>query len=178
MERISSSMPSKAMLLYPVKDKIALWNSEKLTGIGFKRAHDKYCYLEICIYDYNNYPDKDELDSFSSSFVNWKVDGELFPISLYDSSKKELFDYANFIVSFFNAITGKPLKLIFEINFAGYHPTDVWGKGVCGWALINAVISCFDENLYKQGLGHRTNFYDADRLEVLKRMTAVMNKQS
>jgi hypothetical protein len=175
MERIDDMVYSTESL-HSVKDKVSVWNGEPLKGIGHYRGHDKYAYLEISVYQYDSYPDKANLNRFSGSFVDWKVDKEIFPFCIYQNNKKELFNYARAIVAIFSTLIGRHINLIFEINFAGHHPTDNWGKGACGRAFINAIISCFDENLYKKGLGHKTNLYNFERLAEIRKRTILDNE--
>jgi hypothetical protein len=175
MERTFSNV-SGLENLYPIKDKIAVWDFEKLKGIGFYRGHDKYCYLEICVYEFNNHSDTERQGIFLGTYIDWKVDKEIFPVGMYELYKDELLKYADFIAASFSLLIGRQVNLIFEINFSGYHPTDNWSKGACGKALINAVVSCFDENIYKQGLGHRTNHYSESKLSEIKRLTVSMDK--
>ncbi|MGV3460615.1 MAG: hypothetical protein ACO1N9_09210 [Flavobacterium sp.] len=175
MERIDDIIYSTESL-HSVKDKISLWNGELLKGIGFYRGHDKYAYLEISVYEYGSYPNKNKLDRFSGSFIDWKIDKEVFPFHISQNNKKELFNYARAIVAIFSNLIGRHVDLIFEITFAGHHPTDNWGKGACGRAFINAIVSCFDENLFKQGLGHRTNLYNQERLAEIRKRTTLENE--
>jgi len=162
--------------LYPIKDKISLWNFEKLNGIGFYRGHDKYCYFEICVYEFDTYGDKKTHNIFSGTLIDWKVDRDIFPVGMYERYKEELFRYGNFVANSFSLLIGKRVNLIFEINFSGYHPTDNWAKGACGRAFINAIVSCFDEGMYKQGLAHKSGYYNKSRLDHIKKLTPSMDK--
>lgn len=137
--------------LSKIIDKLRDWNFETLDGIGFCRMHDRYSAIELKVYNLNNYPEKDKLGQYKS-YLNWNVDKDLFPIENYEYAEKELVRYSEFITDWFSTIKGETIYLVYEINFAGYGPADTWGRGAAGRAFVNAIISCFDEDLYKIGI--------------------------
>lgn len=154
MEKLDNKIYA-ASSLFKIKDKVNEWDFEKLNGIGFNRGHDRYSIIELKVYEFENYPNKEKLEMFPDSYLDWKVSENQFPIAYYEYGKSELRMYAEFVIDWLSSIKGKRLNLIFEINFAGYHPTDVWGRGSVGRSFLNAIISCFDDELYKTGVEKR-----------------------
>lgn len=140
-----------AKYLHKITTNVNGWNFENLNGIGFYRGHDKYSLIELKIFEYEKYPNKDSNKKSPYSSLEWKVPESQFSSSDFELGKSELTKYAEFIVNWFSSIKGERLNLIFEINFTGYSPADAWHRGACGRAFINAIISCFDEKLYFEG---------------------------
>ncbi|MBO9585663.1 MAG: hypothetical protein J7574_15970 [Flavobacterium sp.] len=139
--------------LSKIIDKARDWNFETLDGIGCCRKHDKYALIELKLYHIDNHPEKDKLKfDYYYSYFNWNVDPNQFPIENYEYAKQELIKYAEFITNWFCTIKGKRIPLVYEINFAGCFPADVFGRGAAGRALLDAIVSCFDEDLYKIGI--------------------------
>ena len=52
----------------------------------------------------------------------------------------------------FSKLKGQNINLVFEIIWAGYGETDAWGRGAVLSAFAKAVSSCFNEDLYQEGL--------------------------
>ncbi|MEN2401629.1 hypothetical protein GKZ90_0017700 [Flavobacterium sp. MC2016-06] len=143
---------SGAENLSKIETSVKKWNFEKLNGIGFYRKHDKYSIIELNIYEFENYPNNENIDKLPYSYLDWKVPENKFEISNFESGKDEMVKFAEFFINWISSIKGERLYLIFEINFAGFHPTDSWNRGACSNAFLNAIISCFDEELYNIGL--------------------------
>ncbi|WP_343707909.1 hypothetical protein [Flavobacterium sp.] len=137
--------------LSKIIDKLRDWNFETLDGIGCCRKHDKYALIELKVYHVDNYPEKDKLNQYHS-YLLWKVDTNQFPIENYEYAQEELRRYAEFITDWFSTIKGETIYLVYEINFAGCFPADVFGRGAAGRAFLDAIISCFDDDLYKVGI--------------------------
>lgn len=143
---------------FSIKEKISEWDFSELHGIGFKRGHDKYACLELKVHDQEKYLLKENQQlTFSGSYVHWNIDPNNFPLDLYEYGKKELLTQAQFVSDLFSVLKGKEVSLIFELIFAGYHPSDVWGRGAVGNAFNAAVLSCFEPQLLKQGLIRKQN---------------------
>lgn len=153
MEYLNNSIYGNESLS-KIIDNLRDWNFETLDGIGFCRKHDKYSFIELKVYHLSHYPEKDKIENHYSyySYLDWKVDTNQFPLDYYEYGKKELIKYAEFITNWFSSIKGEKINLVFEINFAGYAPADTWGRGAAGQALLNAIVSCFDKDLYKIGM--------------------------
>jgi hypothetical protein len=143
---------------YIIKNEIRNWNFEKLTGIGKKRGHDKYAILEINVFRFIDYPDKDKIKEnyksirFNESYVIWKLSDLQFPKDMYEYGKDELIQSAEAVIDLFSIIKEQRLDLVFEIVWAGYGVTDRWGMGAVNSAFVNAILSCFDDKLLQQGL--------------------------
>lgn len=150
MVQLNNSIYGKESLS-KIIDNLKNWNFETLDGIGFCRKHDRYSAIELKVYSLNNYPQKDKLEQYKS-YLNWNVDKDLFPIENYEYAKKELTKYSEFITELFSSIKGETIYLVYEINFAGYGPSDTWGRGAAGRAFLDAIVSCFDKDLYKIGI--------------------------
>jgi|GEM_PF-6273416 len=143
---------------YSIKKEISNWNFEKLTGIGKKALHDKYAILEINIFRFIDYPDKETIEEnykhiiFRNSFIIWKLSESQFPKELYEYGKNELIRSSEAVIDLFSVVKEQRLDLVFEIVWAGYSVNDHWGRGVIEFAFVNSILSCFDNELFQQGL--------------------------
>jgi hypothetical protein len=154
---------------YSIKENIRGWNFEKLTGIGQQRKHDKYAILELNIYPLENYPSKEEIhnryDPYylrNFSFLTWELSESQFPKDVYEQGKAELILGAEAAIDVFSLIKEQDLKLVFEIIWVGYAETDSWGRSAVNQAFLNAVLSCFDNKLYHEGLKYKENHFFRD----------------
>ena len=159
MEQINGKISQK---YFSIKQEISDWNFEKLVGIGKKRAHDKYAILELNICKLSDYSDKEKIAESNdphylnnNSFLVWKLSESQFPKETYEYGKNELIRSAEAVVDLFSIIKEQKLDLVFEIVWAGYGIADVWGKGVVDLAFVDAILSCFDNELFQQGLENK-----------------------
>lgn len=108
-----------------------------------------------------DYPDKEKIEEnykfilSRSSFIVWKLSDSQFPNELYEYGKSELIRSAEAVIDLFSVVKEQRLDLVFEIIWAGYAVHDLWGKGVVEHAFVNAVLSCFDYELFQQGLENK-----------------------
>jgi hypothetical protein len=154
---------------FSIKKDILHWNFEKLSGIGQRRPHDRYAILELNIYTSENYPDRELLEKKyidynlsehylnNFSFLIWRIPESQFPKEIYEYGKNELTKSIEAAIDAFSLIKEQNLKLVFEIVWAGYGITDIWGKGAVYGAFMNAILSCFDNNLYNEGMKYKQN---------------------
>lgn len=156
MERIHGKISTR---YYSIKQAILNWNFDKLKGIGKKRVHrDRYAIIELNICRLIDYSDKEKISKnyhhtlSDDSYIIWKLSETQFPKDKYECGKNELIRSAEAVVDLFSIIKEQRLNLVFEFVWAGYSVSEVWGKGVVDFAFVNAILSCFDDELFQQGL--------------------------
>lgn len=134
-----------------VLNDIVKWNLEKKHGLSGSRTN-RYAFIELNLYEIGRYNTEFNSDVKNyQSYIDWKVDEKLFPKSLYNIYIKELETYADFITNHISAIKGLRIQFVFEIIFAGFHVVDTGSPHAFGRAFINAIISCFDNEMYQRG---------------------------
>lgn len=153
MKQIYDEM--NASILFEIEDDIRNWNYENLRGIGFKRTHNGYAFLEISICNADQYIDQGIKRPANESYLEWNGEDFQFPNDKYEYGKNELLEHFRFIVRLLSALKGEPVNIVCTINLAGYGLVDTWGKGVVGLAFFNAFKSCFDGALYATGLEYK-----------------------
>ncbi|SHG62233.1 hypothetical protein SAMN05421866_1024 [Chryseobacterium oranimense] len=166
MERIDRKIYNSEKLLV-INSEIIDWNLEKRHGMQKWRAHDRYGFIELNLYELENYKNKIN-KGFPSDYcsnIDWKVDENIFPKELYHLHLEEIKDYADFIASYISALKGKHLNFIFEITFAGFHIIDSFRKNTYGRALIEAVISCFNQESYNAGKSYKEKYHSPEKIE-------------
>lgn len=170
MESINRQIYNSSRL-FDINREIINWDLKKRHGMQKWRGHDKYGFIELNIYELENYKNEvnNEFPSNYTSNIDWKVDKNMFPQELYDIHIEELKTYTDFISSYISALKGENLNFIFEITFAGFHIIDSYRKHTYGRALIEAIISCFDEESYNLGKSHKEQVHSLD--EIKYRMT-------
>lgn len=156
MERINAKISTR---YYPIKQAILNWNFEKLKGIGKKRVNgNRYAIIELNICRLVDYSDKEKISEnyhhtlSDHSYIIWKLSETQFPKHEYEFGKEELIKSAEAVVDLFSIIKEQRLNLVFEFVWAGYSASEIWGKGVVDFAFVNAILSCFDDQLFQQGL--------------------------
>jgi len=150
-----------------INNEIARWDLNMRRGMQQWRNHDKYGFIELNLYELESYK-KEVNKEFSSNYtsnIDWKVDEILFPKELYILHIEELKIYADFITSYISAIKGQHLSFVFEITFAGFHPIDSHRVHTYGKALIEAIISCFDEQSYTLGKLHKEKYLSLESIK-------------
>ncbi|MPT33357.1 MAG: hypothetical protein E2600_17170 [Chryseobacterium sp.] len=152
--------------LFDINKEIINWDLKKRHGMQKWRGHDKYGFLEFNIYELKNYKNEinNEFPSNYTSNIDWKVDDSIFPQELYNIHIDELKIYADFISSYISGLRGESLDFIFEITFAGFHIIDSWRKHIYGRALIEAFVSCFDEEHYQLGKAHKESYHSDEEI--------------
>ncbi len=165
MESIDRQI-SNSHRLFIINDKIIDWNLEKRHGMQKWRGHDKYGFIELNLYELGKYKSEvnNDFPSNYSSNIDWKVNENVFPLEFYNYHIEEIKKYADFITSYISALKGEHLNFIFEITFAGFHIIDSYRKGAYGRALIEAVVSCFDEATYNNGKIHKANYHSFEQV--------------
>lgn len=153
--------------VFVINDKIIDWNLEKRRGMQKYRKHHQYGFIEFNLYELENY--KREINTSSledyTSYIDWKVDENLFPKELYDIHIEEIKNYANFITLYISALKGKSLNFVFEITFIGFDVIDSFRKNTYGRAFIEAFISCFDEESYNLGKLHKEQYHSLENIK-------------
>ncbi len=166
MESINRQIYNSSRL-FDINNEVINWDLKKRHGMQKWRGHDKYGFIELNIYELENY--KNEVNKeFSSNYtsnIDWKVDENMFPQELYNIHIEELKIYADFICSYISALKGKNLNFIFEITFAGFHVIDSYRTHTYGRALIEAIISCFNEESYNLGKSHKEEYHSLDEIK-------------
>ena len=170
MEAINKQIYS-ANRLFEINKEIIAWDLKHRHGMQKWRGHDKYGFIELNIYELENYKSEinNEFPSNYTSNIDWKVDESIFPQELYKIHIEELRIYADFITSYISALKGKSLDFIFEITFAGFHIIDSYRKHTYGRALIEAIISCFNVESYNLGELHKKENHSPE--DIKYRMT-------
>ena len=153
--------------LFHINNQIINWDLKKRHGMQKWSGHDKYGFIELNIYELESYK-KEINNEFSSNYtsnIDWKVDEDMFPEEIYNIHIEELKIYADFISNYISALKGEDLNFIFEITFAGFHVIDSSRMHTYGRALIEAIISCFDEESYNLGVLHKKKYHSPDEIE-------------
>ena len=153
--------------LFDINNEIIVWDLKKRHGMQKWRGHDKYGFIELNIYELENYKNEVNKD-FSSNYTSnivWNVDESTFPQELYKIHIEELKVYADFIGSYISALKGKHLDFIFEITFAGFHVIDSYRKHTYGKAFIEAIISCFNEESFNIGRKHKEDYHSYEEVK-------------
>lgn len=153
--------------LFEVKDQIAEWDLKPRHGMQKWRAHDRYGFIELTMNELEMYMnDKGTEPQLNrTSYIDWKVDENLFPKELYNLHIEEIKTYADFISSYISAVKGLNLNFIYEITFAGFHIIDSYRKHTYGRALVEAVISCFNEESYNSGKNHKEEYHTLEEIQ-------------
>ncbi len=166
MERINRQIYNSRRL-FSINDEIINWDLKKRHGMQKWIGHDRYGFIELNIYELENYKNEVNKDFSSnySSCIDWNVDERIFPKELYQIHIEELKVYADFISSYISALKGENLDFIFEITFAGFHVIDSYRKHTYGKALIEAIVSCFDEESFNIGKKHKENYHSNEEVK-------------